>query len=170
MMKDQPFEVKDEWPSFADKLTLRLSVKIRTVQEQNGTRELTPLKLWLPKGEKWASESASRLRAYISSKELWDLKVNADNYYRESIWNIPKHGNFRLFYIRGKDGKVSWERESDFVSKIRSETLLPKKLILDILRLGRSTPSFRVANVGSRLRCFMVLAESKSSILRDLPC
>jgi hypothetical protein len=104
---------KTKFPSFIDKLTLRLSVKIPTAREQTGTQELNPRDLWLPKDQEWALQSAALLRKHISSPRLWDVKVQAYGDQATSMswrWIPPREDCVSQVNVREKKGEVYYHK------------------------------------------------------------
>lgn len=100
-------------PSFADKLTLWLSVKFPMRGERTGTQELNRAKPWFP-------EDKVRLRGGILSSGLWDLEVVDDDKKRKNwCWTLPRGGFFKSWSINNKNGQFRGHLRR--VSRLRIE-------------------------------------------------
>jgi hypothetical protein len=85
-------------PSFTNKLTLLLSVKIPTQKEPGRTQELNRTQLCLPEGK-------ARLEKHILSSDLWDLDVEIEldevGWPEGFRWTYPPGGNFIAWILPG---------------------------------------------------------------------
>lgn len=93
-------------PSFANKLTLLLSVKIPTQQEPAGTQELNRTKSCLPGGN-------ARLEEHILSTDLWDLDVAVDY---DWCWTLPPGGKLTMWTLLNRCG--FFREHSQWVSRL----------------------------------------------------
>jgi len=92
-------KVVESFPSFADKLTLRLSEPPKGVKEKVTPNEMS-------------TESAKKLRKHVSSPTLWSVKLH--ELYEEIpdldpkvwIWDIPRDGDFRCIYVHGDNDNI----------------------------------------------------------------
>jgi hypothetical protein len=89
-------------PSFADKLTLRFSVEIPTLEEPAGSHKLNRTKL----GEHILAMDSWDL--YVIDEEFAPIKRTSKNW----CWTPPPGGKFRLCRLDGLlDGKPFWRQE-----------------------------------------------------------
>lgn len=92
-------KIAAQLPSFADKLTLRLSMP------PDGVKEVTP--------GITSPESAAKLREHVSSPTLWSLQVNIDAFSGSNFWwswLVPSpDGEFRRLYVRAVDDEIDWK-------------------------------------------------------------
>jgi hypothetical protein len=103
--------IVESFPSFADKLTLRLSKPPEGVKE-----EVTP--------DKMLTESAKKLREHVSSPTLWSLKLseNSPDLDPENwAWSVPRDGDFRCISVHGDNDNIMWKVAPDLVVCSSSE-------------------------------------------------
>jgi hypothetical protein len=99
-------------PSFAEQLTLRLSVKIKIQEAPSGTCELNRTQSCTPDVE-------ALLRGHILSMKLWDRgAVVLDNDCNRWEWTPPSGGRFKLCKISRSyiEGQVNWTGYANVVS------------------------------------------------------